>query len=508
MDKYIMYLRKSQMDRDFEEISVEETLQRHKKILTDFAIKNNLNVTVILEEVVSGEALSARPKMQQCLELVNTGEFSGVICMDHDRLSRGSGFDSGYITQIFQINHCKIVTPSKTFDLSNDSDEQFSDMKFMFSRYELKTITKRLVRGREQSASEGKFLGSVPPFGYEIYKLKGEKGNSLKIVPEQAKIVQLIFDLYTEKNMGYETIQHELNNVLHIPSFSGTWSKTSVVNIINNITYCGKIRWGFQTQTKNIVNGTLKKSRKKNHDYKIYDGLHEAIISDEQFQKALAIRNSYSHPSVVINRTLQNPFASLMYCKKCRKPIKRNIDKARSNVLPWFRCPSRTCDCRTTKCHTIENAIVNQMQTWLADYEITIANDHQEFIDDSIPAAIEVIENELASLECQQNKICELLEKSVYSIEMFQKRNESLSLKIEKLTSDREDLISRLAEQQSKENTTNNIIPIAHQLLDNYEHLNSAEKNALWLQVLERIEYYRSPNSETFEIELFPKIPH
>lgn len=62
-------------------------------------------------------------------------------------------------------------------------------MKFLFSRYELKTINKRLVRGRNQSASEGKFMGSMAPYGYCSYKLAGQKGNSLQIVPEEAKVV-------------------------------------------------------------------------------------------------------------------------------------------------------------------------------------------------------------------------------------------------------------------------------------------------------------------------------
>ena len=50
--------------------------------------------------------------------------------------------ESGYIMQVFQANACKIVMPGKTYDLQNESDEQFTDMKSMFSRYELKTINK------------------------------------------------------------------------------------------------------------------------------------------------------------------------------------------------------------------------------------------------------------------------------------------------------------------------------------------------------------------------------
>lgn len=175
MEKYIMYLRKSQMDRDYDEVSVEETLSRHQKILNELCEQRRLFVDQTLKEVVSGESLYGRPEMMKCLELINTGDYSGVVCMDIDRLSRGSGMDSGYIMQVLQINGCKIITPSKTYDLANESDEQFTDMKFLFSRYELKTITKRLIRGREQSVAEGKFMGSVPPFGYEIVKIPHER---------------------------------------------------------------------------------------------------------------------------------------------------------------------------------------------------------------------------------------------------------------------------------------------------------------------------------------------
>ena len=93
-------------------------------------------------------------------------------------------------------------------------------MKFMFSRYELKTITKRLVRGRNQSASEGKFMGSMAPYGYRAYQLPGEKGNSLMIVPEEAKVVQMIFDMYGKQGIGYNTIAYKLNQ-MHIPSRVG-----------------------------------------------------------------------------------------------------------------------------------------------------------------------------------------------------------------------------------------------------------------------------------------------
>ena len=228
-----MYLRKSRMDTDYEEISITETLSRHRITLEKLCKSKRLHVDEVLEEVVSGESLAARPQMMRLLEMVSTGAYAGVVCMDIERLSRGSSVESGYIMQILQVNGCKIVTPGKIYDLQNESDEQFTDMKFMFSRYELKTITKRLVRGRNQSASEGKFMGSMAPYGYRAYKLPGEKGNSLMVIPEEASVVRMIFGMYGLQGMGYNAIAYRLND-MHIPARKGQWSQTSVANILTN----------------------------------------------------------------------------------------------------------------------------------------------------------------------------------------------------------------------------------------------------------------------------------
>lgn len=228
-----MYLRKSRMDTDYEEISITETLSRHRITLEKLCKSKRLHVDEVLEEVVSGESLTARPQMMRLLEMVSTGAYAGVVCMDIERLSRGSSMESGYIMQILQVNGCKIVTPGKIYDLQNESDEQFTDMKFMFSRYELKTITKRLVRGRNQSASEGKFMGSMAPYGYRAYKLPGEKGNSLVVIPEEASVVRMIFGMYGLQGMGYNAIAYRLND-MHIPARKGQWSQTSVANILTN----------------------------------------------------------------------------------------------------------------------------------------------------------------------------------------------------------------------------------------------------------------------------------
>ena len=504
MGRYLMYLRKSRMDTDFDDVSVEETLNRHRHILEAFCKERRLNVVETLEEVVSGESLSARPKMLHLLDLVNTGMYAGVVCIDIERLSRGSSLESGYIMQVLQTNSCKIITPSKTYDLQNESDEQFTDMKFMFSRYELKTITKRLVRGRNQSASEGKFLGSMAPYGYRAYKLPGTKGNSLQIEPNEAEIVRMIFDMYGRQGIGYNTIAYQLNQ-MHIPSRTGTWGQTSITNILNNEVYLGKIRWRHEPTKRIVKDGMLVKKRVKSHDYELYQGLHEPIITQEQWDSVKTVQNSRNHASVHKDKRLMNPFASILFCEKCGAVLKRNVPGKSQHTSPWYRCPTRGCNCRTMKCDFVEEAVVNAMREWLSEYTIKVDTEQPPQADPT-ETALNLIQQQLLELQSQQDKICEYLEKGVYTVEMFSKRNDTLTREMQKLQKAEADLQKKQATKNGEKEAVKELIPTTQRILDSYPHLSIAEKNSLWKIVLEKITAYRTPEGE-FSLHLYPKLP-
>lgn len=504
---YLVYLRKSQTDRDFAELSVEETLKRHEDRLNEFIKQNKINVPLPpFKEVVSGELLSSRPQMLKVLELVGTGKYAGVICMDIDRLSRGSSLDSGYIMQVLQINNCKIVTPNKTYDLNNDLDEQFGEMKFMFARMELKTINKRLNAGRDKSASEGKFCGGTVPYGYEKYKLQGTKGYSLKIVPDEAKIVQMIFDMYTEERIGFGSIAYRLND-LHIPSRYGKkWVSPSVRKVLTNDAYRGKIHWKKYTADKKVVNGSFVKKRTRKKDYELHDGLHEAIISEEQFALAKKIMEERYVPPTKQGNSLRNPFAGLMFCAKCGQRIKLEGSGNR-NKQDRYKCIDQgvPCTCKSSTRYEVENAILTKMRNWLEGYVLSIEH-IKPTSDNSLTTALDILQKELSALTAQQDNICNLLEQGVYTVQMFTKRNTALQADIDRITEGIKDLEQQIAEQNKEQTVVENIIPAAQKLLDNYEDLTAKEKNELWKSVLYKIEYEKEESRGEFKIKIYPKL--
>ena len=75
LDMYAIYLRKSRQDDDNE--TIEETLQKHKKILTDLAARKGLYVGKIYQEVVSGaESIEGRPEIQQLIKDCYAGMYN------------------------------------------------------------------------------------------------------------------------------------------------------------------------------------------------------------------------------------------------------------------------------------------------------------------------------------------------------------------------------------------------------------------------------------------------
>lgn len=104
-----MYLRKSRADEN----NPLETLERHKEILLSYAKDNNLTVIDIFEEVISGGMLYNRTEMLKLLDAIPSHIYDAVLCIDLDRLGRGSAADSEKIFDVLKENDVKIITLKK-----------------------------------------------------------------------------------------------------------------------------------------------------------------------------------------------------------------------------------------------------------------------------------------------------------------------------------------------------------------------------------------------------------
>ena len=109
-------------------------------------------------------------------------------------------------------------------------------------------------------------------------------------------------------------------------------------------------------------------------------------------------------------------------------------------------------------------------------------------------------------LQLQQENICEYLEKGVYTIDMFTKRNTTLAKEIKQLQTAEADLIRQQNNDGKKDQTSAQIIPMTQHILDSYPMLTPAEKNQLWKLVMKKATVYRSQD-DILTVNIYPNLP-
>ena len=515
MDKYAMYLRKSRADLDAEAHGEGETLARHKKMLSELAEKKKIKITKIYEEVVSGDSIEGRPQIQALLRDIENRTYAGVFCMDIDRLARGDTIDQGIIARAFRMSGTKIITPKKEYDPNSEFDEEYFEFELFMARREFKIIGRRIQRGRIESAKEGRFIGSTAPFGYNKVKIKNDKGYTLEPNEEEAKIVQLIFELYLNGD-GKIVISRKLDALGVKPRKGNIWSSATVSTILKNPTYIGKVRWGYRKYTKELTNGSVIKHREKNSDCVYVDGLHAPIIAEADFNKAQQILNARYCPPKRLDTDLKNPMAGLIYCGKCGAKMTRLGENKRSKFAT-VKCSNKYCDTVSAKIDLVEHSVIDFLECWIKEYKISVERNSP------MPsmAAVELHRNKLESLnselqkiKSQADKTYDLLEQGIYTSEIFKERSETLSKKraeIESLISDEECEIAKLEKSISLHN---DFIPHFESLLAVYQKtVDIAEKNRLLKLLVERITYTKSvrntrhnADEANFQLVVIPNI--
>ena len=231
LEMLIIYLRKSRKDMDyFKDESIEKTLQRHEKELQDFIISifgKPIPEHNIYREVASGDTIEDRPVIQEVLSIIEDDNKKGVICIEIERLARGNTMDQGIIAQTFQYTNTKIITPYKIYNLDNEDDlSYFEDGLFQARKY-LKYTKRILSRGRLRSVKDGKYVGSVLPYGFNKIKLPNEKGYILVENESEAKVIRLMADLFLDGLNTTYTVQND-ETVSTIAKTFGTHKKTII----------------------------------------------------------------------------------------------------------------------------------------------------------------------------------------------------------------------------------------------------------------------------------------
>ena len=489
-DKYAMYLRKSRKDMELEAMGEGETLARHHARLLNLAARYDIHPDqiVVYKETVSGDSLDARPEMLRLLTDIYARKYKGVLVTEVERLARGNTRDQGEVADAFQATSTTIITETKVYDPHSETDQTFFEFGLFMSRQEYKTINRRQIAGKKTSVMEGNYLLPQRVFGYNIVR-KSKKERTLEIIPEEAKIVQMIFDWYTEDRRSTDWIAQQLTAMgIQTIKKKPEWNRGTIRDMLSNPIFIGKVTWGKRRTVKeyNEQLGKLVKVVKNDGIPEVYEGKHTGIISPEQFEKAQWVTENTKNPSLKFSSELINPAAGLIECCDCgRRMIANQFGNGKTTRLKHPN--SSLCKKKSLPLQDVMDAIVEALTATIADFEMKMEADNNQDERARHQIQLDAMEAELAKLERKRKQLFQDYEDEVYTRDEFIERKQHYNQAIEEIKKQIQEAQNAFPEPVNYSEQITNL----HAMIDCIKDpdITAKKKNDFLKQFIDRITY-------------------
>lgn len=233
----------TQTDNTSIEVQVEK-IQEYCK-LYDYDLVN-----VFIDNGKTGSSVEEREAYQEMMQYVSdkSNKVNAVVVLKADRIHRKLLNLLLMIENILNPLEIAFKSITENFDTSTSQGMMFLQMIGTFAEFERKTINERTKGGRIKTASERKYAGGEPAYGYMAVDGK------ISIDIHRASIVKKVFKLYSEgASMG--NIAERLNRI-KIPTKTGKgkWTKQNISYILGNQTYLGIYRYDGKLEKNGIRN--------------------------------------------------------------------------------------------------------------------------------------------------------------------------------------------------------------------------------------------------------------
>ena len=297
-----IYLR---LSRDDENEGDSESIINQREYLTKY-VKNQTNwllVDIYVDDGFTGTNFN-RPDFIRMKNDIELGKINLVITKDLSRLGRDY-IDTGYYLEKYfpakRVRYIAVNDGIDTFEKNNGNNDMGAFKSVVNDMY-AKDISKKVRTAKKTKAEKGEFIGAFAPYGYKKHP---DDITKLIIDEEVANVVRYIFTEFNngnglsyiarrlnEKNIECPSIYKQRTTKFHCKTFTGLWGHETVKSILTNKVYIGDL---VQRKGEMVSYKVKKYMKLPESEYIIKKNVHEAIISEEEFNLAQSILKAKMH---------------------------------------------------------------------------------------------------------------------------------------------------------------------------------------------------------------------
>lgn len=294
------YIRVSTHDQ--EELSPDS----QERILRDYAKSNNIILlNVYIDSGISGRKADKRPAFQEMIAKAKSKEhpIDVILVWKFSRFARNQE-ESIVYKSLLKKAAVDVLSVSEPL-----ADGPFGSLieriiEWMDEYYSIR-LSGEVKRGMTENARRGNYQ-SIAPFGYRNVQ------DGLEIVPEEAKLVELIFRKFLQEHKGFSAIARMLNDMGVKTHRGGLWEGRTIKYILQNPTYKGYARW-------NVGRNNLRGPTASSTDMILVQGNRiPVIIPEDTFDRAQEeLARLYRQPKARPAESYGHWLGNLVKCSSC-----------------------------------------------------------------------------------------------------------------------------------------------------------------------------------------------
>lgn len=278
---------------------------------------------------ISGTQAERRPQFLKMVKDCEAGMIDIVLCKSISRFSRNTLDAVSYIRKLKELG-VRIIFEKEGIDTGSEYSEMLLTVLAAFAQEESRSHSENVKWGKRTRAMKGSEL-LIPVYGYQ----KNADGTNYEIIPEEAKVVRMIFDLYEHGTSAagiVKKLEEEGIQPAGYASFGNRkWDQSHIYYMIENEKYAGDF-----TCQRFYSNDYLKHRAYRNSGQipsKLLTDHHEPIIERHQFERCnkILLMKKKSKPGI------QYPFGEYLTCPYCGHVLhRRRLDI--QNIDSHFCC--------------------------------------------------------------------------------------------------------------------------------------------------------------------------
>lgn len=331
--KTAIYIRVStQMQIDKDSLDVQ---RRELTVYSDMVL--GIHDFEVFEDPGFSAKNTDRPKYQEMMSRIRSGEFSHLLVWKIDRISRNLLDFSSMYAELKSLG-VTFVSKNEQFDTSTAIGEAMLKIILVFAELERKMTAERVTAVMLSRANNGQWNGGRVPYAYRYEK----ETKTFSIDKTQQSIYELIVTLY-ERNQSLVSVAKYLNKKQIATSSGKEWTPTSLHRILTNPWYVGDYRYNVHSASSDYaINDKCEWITIENH--------HEPLIDRLHFERIQAMLKRNTRGGVPIGKTYERKnihiFAGVLKCGECGSIMTATLDRTR--VSGW-RPSAYGCSVRRRK---------------------------------------------------------------------------------------------------------------------------------------------------------------